>query len=1324
MRIRAFHIDAFGLFKDTTVTDLPQGLTIFLGRNEAGKSTLLDFFRSTLAGYPLKTRNLRERAYVAGNGSGGSLELETAQGLVRLTRRPGVLGGEPSLTDSSGQPLDGHVFERLMGGVSRDVYTSVYGFSLRELQEFATLSAEGVRNALYGASFGMGLRSPGKVLRQLETDMDKLFKPGGARQPVSVLLKEWEDTRRSLREAEEEAARYDALAAEHDALAALLGQERRESATSEVERRALERRLAVWRQWEEWRLAGVRLERLEQVPATFPQDGPGRLERAQTHVEGAERALNAVAERLERTRALRERCLVDGVLLDAVRELRGLGEHKGACRNALAELPGLFSTLERLDDDVERHVRTLGPDWDVQRVRTVICPLSAREQLGQLADALQRTGAERALAAQTRDRAETELAAVEGQLRAAQTACEALPVPVADLDEERRVKLRDALERVRDGEQRLPERERVLTRVRSEFARAVSHLHLQPRYHSAEGLAALSDAQEVILAQAREAVELEAAAVEAKRQAERARDVDEQARDRMARMRGQKDDLGDPDRAVLETRRAALRNLRGVQALLPVEESRLQEAEEQLAAHLADRPDSGSQPLLVVFGSVLALVGGAAIAALKLWGITTVSLSPELTLPLKLWHGYLVLLAGLAFAAAGLPRKRPEAERHAAVAEQLRQRVRGTEAKVRELLTERERLREVAGLADLFPDALDALETALDRERDQCAAGERLDRELAVQADEAAELRQRVLWLETDFARRNAEALNVRRRLHEQLMELGVQAVPAPDGAAAFFARVDSARAVWSQVETLERELAEMRGRAEQLAALARACLPEAAWPTSWDNGEQVLEAVRVVLESCRRAELAAEERRRAMEAVRAAEARYDHQEAALATAMADLEAAGRRLGEAEQAWVAALEAMGLPERLSPATAQEALRCVDRVLALDAERARLCDTLAQRERERDAFLAPLGALLARLGRLPEGELQAGEALPLYDRTLAEAEEACRADAERQRLDKAVEEEEAEWRAAGAVCADAKQGVSRLLRQAEAADPEDFLRRHALKIEREALIRRRDDLEDALRLAAADTPFADFVEAFAHLEKEDLENRVEQLTGRLAVLVETEKSNSDALRKLALRLEHLAASESPAALRRREAALAESLQQLGREWGRLALAHSLVSKAKRRFEEERQPDVVRIASALFATITGGRWLSINASLEDSSLKVLPPHGEPVAPDLLSRGTQEQLYLALRLAHIRNHAAHSAPLPVILDDILVNFDPERAERTIRALADLTRPGEGAAGRSTPGHQVVFFTCHPQTAELLAATPGSGLFTVEHGKIVATL
>ena len=136
---------------------------------------------------------------------GGSLTLfsDARSGDIRLIRRPNVAKGEPLLTDAQGRPLDPALWERLLGGVTREVYASVYGFSLSELQSFASLTSEGVRNALYGASFGMaGLKSPGAALKKLTGSMEDLFRARGSNPRLSAGLKEWEDVRRDMRRAE------------------------------------------------------------------------------------------------------------------------------------------------------------------------------------------------------------------------------------------------------------------------------------------------------------------------------------------------------------------------------------------------------------------------------------------------------------------------------------------------------------------------------------------------------------------------------------------------------------------------------------------------------------------------------------------------------------------------------------------------------------------------------------------------------------------------------------------------------------------------------------------------------------------------------------------------------------------------------------------------------------------------------------------------------------------------------------------------------------------------------------------------------------------
>ena len=72
--------------------------------------------------------------------------------------------------------------------------------------------------------------------------------------------------------------------------------------------------------------------------------------------------------------------------------------------------------------------------------------------------------------------------------------------------------------------------------------------------------------------------------------------------------------------------------------------------------------------------------------------------------------------------------------------------------------------------------------------------------------------------------------------------------------------------------------------------------------------------------------------------------------------------------------------------------------------------------------------------------------------------------------------------------------------------------------------------------------------------------------------------------------------------------------------------------------------------------------------------------------------MSDGTCDQLYLSLRLASLENWLERHEPIPVIVDDILLNFDDERASAALKALQDLSAKT-----------QVLFFTHHQHLVEL---------------------
>ena len=111
------------------------------------------------------------------------------------------------------------------------------------------------------------------------------------------------------------------------------------------------------------------------------------------------------------------------------------------------------------------------------------------------------------------------------------------------------------------------------------------------------------------------------------------------------------------------------------------------------------------------------------------------------------------------------------------------------------------------------------------------------------------------------------------------------------------------------------------------------------------------------------------------------------------------------------------------------------------------------------------------------------------------------------------------------------------------------------------------------------------------------------------------------------------------------------------------------------------------------------LTDGRYPSITTAIDEARLEVHDADGEIWNPERLSRGTREQVFLALRLALIRDLGRHDVSLPVVMDDALVNFDDARARSAARVLVEFI--AEQASDR-----QMLVLTCHEHVARIFAA------------------
>ena len=159
---------------------------------------------------------------------------------------------------------------------------------------------------------------------------------------------------------------------------------------------------------------------------------------------------------------------------------------------------------------------------------------------------------------------------------------------------------------------------------------------------------------------------------------------------------------------------------------------------------------------------------------------------------------------------------------------------------------------------------------------------------------------------------------------------------------------------------------------------------------------------------------------------------------------------------------------------------------------------------------------------------------------------------------------------------------------------------------------------------------------------------------------------------------------------------RKASLEQELREVIDEWRQLRLAGRLIEAALERFERQHQPGVLREASQLFAQVTGGRYARIVQSDGRAGFSVVSNEGTHRGLGELSRGTTEQLYLCIRLGLVAELARAGRSLPVVTDDVLVNFDDARAAAMAKVL-----------GAFADEHQLLFFTCSSRTRDLITST-----------------
>ena len=1274
MRIEHVSIDGFGQFFNREFGPFDTPLTVIAGPNEAGKSTLVAFIITVLFGFQHKDDVLHIPA-LAGGKHGGRLSIIDDAGNRYMIQRhagPGRSRGQVVVTREEGSPAEDGVLTRLLSAATPDLFRSAFAFDLEQLQSLRAADNTDISAAIYGA--GLGVKNLSQTMAKFDDRMGTIFKPRGSTQPIEDIRRKLADTDQRLLDISKNADTYDALLTRRAQAGIASGTIVQRMHALRDEQRKIERVQQGWAAWVRLATLDAQLANLPKI-GDFPEDALARLEKAEAAVRAAQVEHDAAEQHLHDLLAHITTLQQDDAVFAHGEAITYLREHRTSVATTLSELPRLRTQADQEDAQHEAMLRDLGAGWSEQRARAFDGSIPIRNAVQQHKQTLQQN---------------------EQTWRAAK---ETEATRTADLKEaERKVQdlTSDAATPPPANAAGLGLRRRMLTALRQQWTqvgtlrqhheRAVAAANtLRPTALTDESTSApqqWGNARDEIqrhrqaIETAQQGIQSAAAAV-APRQSDLA-----QAEDDAVRARAVAGGLQPPhvDADALRERQRLLAHARRLDGELATRRDLLRSEEEQLI-NLRARPHEGGDtgrraaiPSLLIYA--VALGGIAGIAA-------GLMLGRDILLP-GVGAGGVLLAVAIALYVVSSSASSASHLSYDPVAQQAQrvkaadERVAAAEAQLREALRPLAVATQAPANLDTIEQALAAAQTALATWHEAQAAIQRAEEDVA---------RRRRAHEATLRSQEQAEQGRA-AALHAWGNWLGLRSLDPsaiPD-------RVLDFVGAWERAETarITADEAEATFRDSGRALIQHGAVDEAA-----------LHAEDLAIEETASA-LQAWEQRQA--AIRAATDDAASKRRLLESAADAVAQAAAKLAADQDAWAGWLQSVGLDLSYQPDTVLEMMHKLDTVREHHAVMLQRHQAVEQRERSTTQYRERLTVALSLLGTASPGPSDAellGAADNLLDRygaAVTARNLRTQAETEAERAAQAHERRAHDLERTRA-------GLTALLQLGGVEDAEAFRRRAREQSERtEAERSRADCLLHLQTLSGPEPAWSTYREDLRAAEPDTLPQRLQQVTDELATLEQQRTDLLEERGRIDLETTQLESDVRASELRAQRADLVEQLQSQAREWAALAVAKRLMEQARQTYEREAQPAVIREARRFFSAITAGQYDNIYVPLEQTSgrqrteIWATQPGGNRKAPREMSRGTREQLYLSLRLGLIRNLGEQQERLPVIVDDVLVNFDPERAARAAEAFALLAQT-----------HQVLVFTCHPTTvAQVLAAAP----------------
>ncbi|MCG8650411.1 MAG: hypothetical protein MI861_11300, partial [Pirellulales bacterium] len=408
-------------------------------------------------------------------------------------------------------------------------------------------------------------------------------------------------------------------------------------------------------------------------------------------------------------------------------------------------------------------------------------------------------------------------------------------------------------------------------------------------------------------------------------------------------------------------------------------------------------------------------------------------------------------------------------------------------------------------------------------------------------------------------------------------------------------------------------------------------------------------------------------------------------------------ESHGKNLERWRQDWKLATESFIEAEQATPKVVMSTLRRIDELCEKKRERDILATRIRSIGEDEQAFAARVGRLAAALGRGDDdtdGASEPGVIIQqLYQRLQAERS------ASRQRELLREQHQEAARKLADLQHkrADCQSVLQQLCAEAGCTAAEqlpEIERRSRQRVELQLSLR---ELENQLALLSDDDSIEDFVESVGQQQPALLDLEIEQKERELESIRQTMSSIDQEIGAMQHQLDSVSGGSRAADVLQSMQFLVGKIGRDTQQYARLRVASLLLRRAIEHYRQENQSPVLLRAETIFRQLTCGEYDSLKVDYDAKGRSILlgvrrgsAPHEVP-AP-AMSTGTADALYLALRLASLHHQLDHSVPVPLIVDDCLIQLDDQRCVAAMKAFSDLSEQT-----------QVILFTHHQHLIDL---------------------